>query len=120
VPPLLQNFFFATKSSQLTVPGPSESWVFTDERPDAIDDARLYTDPFAVTGIGQFTELPGSEHGGACGLTFADGHSEVHKWKDSRTLHKINYTTSGATRVNISGTASPDLAWMAQRTPRAK
>jgi hypothetical protein len=30
--------FVAKKMGDLTVPGPSDSWVFTDEHPDSIDD----------------------------------------------------------------------------------
>lgn len=111
------NFFFARKTSDLNVPGPAESWVFTDENPDSIDDSILYSNPAYTDGLGSFTELPGSDHNGACGVTFADGHSEIHKWVDSRTLHTVQYIQYQ--RVNISGTSSQDLAWMAAHTPRA-
>jgi len=63
----------ATKTSDLNLPGPSESWVFIDEHPDSIDDTILYVNPGATNGTGQFTELPSGEHGGACGIAFADG-----------------------------------------------
>ena len=118
VPPLLANFFYAVKMSQIRVPGPADSWVFTDENPDSIDDSILYTDPYASGGTGQFTELPGSEHAGGCGVGFADGHAEVHRWSDPRTFHKVTYVQYQ--RVSISGTPSPDLAWMAYHTPRAQ
>jgi len=111
------NFFYAIKMSQIKVPGPSDSWVFTDENPDSIDDSILYTDPYATGGTGSFIELPGSDHAGACGMGFADGHSEVHRWSDPRTLHKVTYIQYQ--RVNISGTSSQDLAWLAYHTPRA-
>jgi len=104
----------ATKTSDLNLPGPSESWVFIDEHPDSIDDTILYTDPGATNGTGQFTELPSGEHGGACGVAFADGHSEIHKWKTSVTLVKVSYIS--LQRVNV--TQNEDLAWLAQRTPR--
>lgn len=64
------NFFFARKTSDLNVPGPAESWVFTDENPDSIDDSILYSNPAYTDGLGSFTELPGSDHNGACGVTF--------------------------------------------------
>jgi prepilin-type N-terminal cleavage/methylation domain-containing protein/prepilin-type processing-associated H-X9-DG protein len=114
------TFFYARKTSDLNAPGPTESWVFTDENPDAIDDIILYSNPDSVDGHGFFTELPGSDHNGACGMSFADGHSEVHKWKDSRTLHRVTTLSSaGATRVDVTGgQPSVDLAWIAQHTPR--
>lgn len=110
-------FFVATKTSQFLHPGFSQSWVFIDEHPDAIDDIILYVNPNEATGIGQFTELPSDLHNNACGVGFADGHGEIHKWTDSRTLVPVIYNGSNARQINISGTPSPDLAWLAQCTP---
>ena len=85
--------FCATKLNQLAAPGPSDSWVFTDEHPDSIDDAILYTSPLFSDGIGLLPEFPSSNHkGAACGMSFADGHAEIHKWKDSRTIIAVQYT----------------------------
>jgi prepilin-type N-terminal cleavage/methylation domain-containing protein len=110
------EFFYATKMSSLTAPGPSDSWVFIDENPDSIDDAILYTSVRNTNGYGSFIELPSSDHAGACGVALADGHAEIHKWKDPRTLHKVVY--GSFQRVDITGTPSVDLAWLAQHTPR--
>jgi prepilin-type N-terminal cleavage/methylation domain-containing protein/prepilin-type processing-associated H-X9-DG protein len=107
--------FVARRMSDLTIPGPSESWLFTDEHPDSIDDAILYSNPGSTNGIGMFTELPSSDHGGACGMGFADGHAEVHKWRDPRTVRGVTYTH--VDRVQMS-TYNPDLAFIAARTPR--
>ena len=109
--------FVARKMSDLTVPGPSESWLFTDEHADSIDDAILYSNPGSTNGIGEFTELPSSDHGGSCGMGFADGHAEVHKWRDGRTVRGVTY--GKVQRVQMS-TFSPDLAYIAARTPRAR
>jgi prepilin-type N-terminal cleavage/methylation domain-containing protein/prepilin-type processing-associated H-X9-DG protein len=108
--------FVAKKMGDLTVPGPSDSWVFTDEHPDSIDDAILYSNPACTNGIGTFTELPASDHNGACGLGFADGHAEIHKWRDSRIVHPVTYTT--VNQITINAPPSPDLAWLAEKTPR--
>ena len=78
----------------------------------------MYTDPYATGGVGQFTELPGSDHAGACGIGFADGHSEIHRWTDSRTLHKVSYVQYQ--RGGIANPPSQDLAWLAYHTPRAR
>jgi prepilin-type processing-associated H-X9-DG protein len=34
-------------------------------------------------------DVPASYHNGNGSLSFADGHSEIHKWVDSRTKPKI-------------------------------
>jgi len=112
--PFSSTYWWAQKTSDLNTPGPSESWVFIDEHPDSIDDGILYTDAGATNGTGQFTELPSGEHGGACGVAFADGHSEIHRWRTSVTLVKVSYTL--LQRVDV--TQNDDLAWLARRTPR--
>ena len=109
------NFWWAKISSQLVQPGPSLSWVFIDEHPDSIDDGILYTDAYATNGTGQFTELPSCDHAGACGVGFADGHAEIHKWRDGQTAHPVTYRTVN----NVAVQNNVDLAWLAQHTPRA-
>jgi len=47
----------------------------------------------------------------AAGFAFADGHSEVHKWVDPRTMRPIGRTSI----VVLPGTASPnnaDVFWL--------
>jgi prepilin-type N-terminal cleavage/methylation domain-containing protein/prepilin-type processing-associated H-X9-DG protein len=112
--PFSSNYWWAKKTSDLIQPGPSESWVFIDEHPDSIDDTILYTDAGATNGTGQFTELPSGEHGGACGVAFADGHSEIHRWKTSVTLAKVTYEN----KQRVAVTLNDDLTWLARRTPR--
>lgn len=112
--PFSSTYWWATKTSDLTAPGPSESWVFTDEHPDSIDDGILYVDAGATNGTGMFTELPSGNHGGACGIAFADGHAEIHRWKRPDTFRPVSYTS--VQRVSV--TTNPDLQWMAERTPR--
>jgi prepilin-type processing-associated H-X9-DG protein len=109
--------FVARKMGDLHTPGPSDSWLFTDEHPDSIDDAALYSDPGSTNGIGQFTELPSSDHAGACGLGFADGHAEIHRWRDARTVVPVGYDKKH--RIMMS-TYNQDLAYIATRTPRAR
>jgi prepilin-type processing-associated H-X9-DG protein len=110
--PFSSTFWWATKMNQLQTPGPSDSWVFTDEHPDSIDDCALYVNPGYSNGTGQFTELSGSQHGGDCGMTFADGHAVIHHWV-GRAVSPITYTR--VILVNVVN--DPDLAWLAQHTP---
>lgn len=111
-------FYWARKMTDFNNPGVSMSWVFIDEHPDSIDDCILYTDPYNTSGTGQFTELPSSLHDGSCGVGFADGHAEIHKWLEKTTVVPVIYNTPSRQQVNV--TASRDLAWMAQHTPRAQ
>ena len=56
------QWYVASKSTDFNNPGPSRTWVFTDEHPDSIDDALIYTAPFPTT---MFTELLANQHDGA-------------------------------------------------------
>jgi prepilin-type N-terminal cleavage/methylation domain-containing protein/prepilin-type processing-associated H-X9-DG protein len=113
--PFSSQYWWATRASQLNNPGPSQSWVFLDEHPDSIDDELLYTYAGYTSGTGQFTELPAANHSRAVGISFADGHSEIHNWTGGNIVLPVIYSTAGRQRVNV--TADPDLAWMAQHTP---
>jgi len=64
-------------------------------------------------GTGTLVELPGSQHAGACGMTFADGHSTVHKWQTGQVVAPVTYKS--VAYVNCVNNA--DLAWLAQHTP---
>ncbi len=59
----------------------SEIYVFLDEHPNSINDGYFDTGnqgtPAQPTPWG---DTPASYHNGACGFSFADGHSEIHRW----------------------------------------
>lgn len=65
------------KGNQLRTP--AELFVIVDEQGDSINDGWLQTDPDLTSPA--WNDLPGSYHNGACGIAFADGHSEIHMWK---------------------------------------
>ena len=56
-------------------------------------------------------------HGNVNTEGFADGHAEIHKWRDPRTIRPVTYTT--VQRISIT-TFSPDLAYIAAHTPRGQ
>ena len=79
------------KSSDLVRMGAANAFVMIDEHPDSInygDFAVAMNDELADAGI-FMVDVPASNHGGAGGLSFADGHAETHKWRDARTKAQI-------------------------------
>jgi prepilin-type N-terminal cleavage/methylation domain-containing protein/prepilin-type processing-associated H-X9-DG protein len=108
------TFFFAKKMSELVKPLPAMAWVFVDEHPDSINDGCFFNNAWLTGASTRWTDLPASYHNGACGFAFADGHSEIKKWLDSRTRQPITLT-------GFSGLSSPnnaDYLWLAERTPK--
>ncbi len=71
-----------------SVTKPSWFFLMLDEHPDSINDGffDIGAIPLTYTGAtpGTFGDLPASFHNGACGFSFADGHSEIHKWQDRK------------------------------------
>ena len=108
------TFFYAKKAVDLVKPAPVLTWVFVDEHPDSINDGCFFVNPWWTAATYRWTDLPASYHNGACGFAFADGHSEIKKWLDSRTKQRVQ-------RVDFGGLDVPnsrDYAWIAERTPR--
>jgi prepilin-type N-terminal cleavage/methylation domain-containing protein/prepilin-type processing-associated H-X9-DG protein len=116
-------FYNPLKLSSIHNPGPSDCWVIMDEHPDSDDDACLYVNPADAnvnyTSLTSVTEFPGNLHGNACGIVYADGHSDVHVWKGAAFLKPVTYVTYYQ-NIGMSGDAGSqkDLQWLAQHTPQ--
>jgi len=79
------------KLSDITPMGPARAYVFIDEHPDSInfgDFAVAMNDGISPTRV-YIIDYPASNHNGAGGLSFADGHGEIHKWVDPRTKLRV-------------------------------
>jgi prepilin-type processing-associated H-X9-DG protein len=98
-------------------PGPALTFVLLDERQDSINDGAFcvdmdgYPDPAAT----RFTDYPASYHNGACGFSFADGHSEIHKWRDARTMPLLQ---QGELPLSQASPNNQDIVWMQDRSTR--
>lgn len=104
------------KSGDMIDPAPSNLWVIIDENPDSVNDA-AFAVVLGVPGRSPsvWQDGPATYHGGGCGFSFADGHSEIKKWKDPRTLNlKITYTRTFP--YGISQPNNRDIAWVQERT----
>ena len=107
------------KFGDMINPGPSSTFIFLDEREDSINDGMFVVDmggyPSNPT-MHRIVDIPASYHGGAGGLSFADGHSETKKWTDSRTVAPFRKgVTTGYDRPSPNNS---DIAWMQERATR--
>jgi len=99
---------------------PADLFVTVDEHPDTINDG--YIRPLQP-GLGNYTkynDLVASYHAGACGFAFADGHSEIHKWK-SKIGTDLPVTKQAPILTAFSSSADAnnvlaDAAWIASRS----
>jgi prepilin-type N-terminal cleavage/methylation domain-containing protein/prepilin-type processing-associated H-X9-DG protein len=88
---------------------PSDIFTFIDEREDSIDDGAFGVNMIDTAGSAVLVNLPANRHGNSCGISFADGHSEIHKWLDARTTPPISATQLGP---NIPSPNNPDVDWL--------
>jgi len=86
------------------IPTPAQHFVFIDEREEAIDDGYMLV---VLDQVNVWGNLPAIYHNGACGLSFADGHGEIKKWKDPDTLRK---------GIQGARNAPRDVPWIQERT----
>jgi prepilin-type N-terminal cleavage/methylation domain-containing protein/prepilin-type processing-associated H-X9-DG protein len=106
------------KLSSIVNPSPSSLWVLMDEHPDSINDCGMSVECGNTGAAAEIIDMPASYHNGACGIAFADGHSEIHKWLDGRTKYPVNYQwpipINGANQIPSAN--NPDIAWLQART----
>ena len=111
------GFVIYKKSTGILNPGPAMTIVFVDERCDSINDGEWCCGMSGWPDLpAQWTivDFPGSYHGGACGFAFADGHSEIHKWLDTRTTPPIGRLGG----LDDSEPNNVDAFWIMQHATR--
>ncbi len=103
------------KLSEITEPGPSMLYVLLDEHPDSINAGGFANKMVVNPASAHIIDYPASYHNGAAGISFADGHAEIRKWKDPRTIKPIAYR-DGALTLNVASPNNQDMIWLSERT----
>jgi prepilin-type N-terminal cleavage/methylation domain-containing protein/prepilin-type processing-associated H-X9-DG protein len=89
------------------IPHPTGIFVFLDEHPDSIDDGYFVNHAYRW----QWLDLPASYHNGAAAFSFADGHSELHRWLEPSTIRPALPNAAGLP-VSIPGNEWADFQWV--------
>jgi len=96
------------KKSQIAGIGVSDALVFVDERDDSIDDGE-----FAIDMVqNQIVNFPAGYHGGSGGVTFADGHAEIHRWLSPELQAPQQYSQTKKWEFMTVSAKNVDLIWM--------
>jgi len=97
------------KTSEMTDPSPTETFVFIIQREEDIDDGyfRIEMNP------GGYVEWPAFYHNGADTISFADGHVVSRRWVDTRTTPPM---TRKPMLSQAQPNTNPDFAWLRERT----
>jgi prepilin-type N-terminal cleavage/methylation domain-containing protein/prepilin-type processing-associated H-X9-DG protein len=106
---------FRSLSSMLR-PGPSMTFVLLDERQDSINDGYFVTemDGYPSLATTKIVDYPGNYHNNAAGFAFADGHSEIHRWRDPRTIPPAR----SVLQLNVASPNNLDAFWMQDHSTR--
>jgi len=109
------NWTVFRKLSEMVNPGPSKTFVLLDERQDSINDGYFVVQMTGFNGgptaSEELVDFPASYHGQAGGFAFADGHCEVHHWRDGRTIKPPAIAI-------ITTPYSPDVFWLQDHSTR--
>jgi prepilin-type N-terminal cleavage/methylation domain-containing protein/prepilin-type processing-associated H-X9-DG protein len=103
--PLNSNYKIFRKQTDLNTMGAANCFVILDENPWSINDGWFCADNASQTWV----DKPATYHNRACGFSFADGHSEIHKWRDSNLIN-FNGPLTGANVPAQAGVG--DIDWL--------
>jgi prepilin-type N-terminal cleavage/methylation domain-containing protein/prepilin-type processing-associated H-X9-DG protein len=114
------------KTTELGSMPVSDLFVFLDMRSDSVDVGNFFTkmDGYPTANLAanpllyEFSDLPGFYHAGSSGFSFADGHSEIKKWKDGRTTPAL--VINGQVNDKFSSKGNVDIAWLQEHSTRTK
>lgn len=84
------------KMADIAKVNPSEIFSFVDGGPDSV----CYPGFVVILGEPEFFyHIPSTQHRGAGTLSYADGHADSHRWKDSRTRDASLFEGSNHFRI---------------------
>jgi prepilin-type N-terminal cleavage/methylation domain-containing protein/prepilin-type processing-associated H-X9-DG protein len=95
------------KDSDITHPAPTDAFVFCEENMYSIQDGYLEIDSHD----GGFPDVPGSYHNNAMGISYADGHAEIHKWQTATLQNAKSHNPQV-----LGGELNVDWIWFAHHS----
>ncbi len=120
--PFAAPYRIFSKTTELTLPGPAKTFVFIDMRPDSANWGSFMQDMTGYNPLNptqwNFLDVPGMYHNRAASFSFADGHTEMHRWTDPRTTPPL----VSMPVINVIG-ASPnnaDVYWLQDHSTALK
>lgn len=99
------------KMTDLTDPPPARNMVLIDERAESLNNGVFSVDMTES----RIFDWPANYHSNASALAFADGRSELKRWRDPRTTPRaLKGEPLQTGRTDSPG--NPDVVWLQERT----
>ncbi len=92
---------------------PSRALLFTD-----VSSLSICWPFFGIEEHETFFMLPGLYHANSAGVSFADGHAHLKRWRDARTFEPPAAGNFQWHRHDWTSTANRDLAWLQEHSGR--
>ncbi len=106
------------RMAEMTVPAPANLFVIAENAESTVEDGDF--DVIMLTQPTIMVDFPGTRHNFSGTFSFADGHGEIHKWTDSRTVHQLGQVGSGIPGFPgvfpLGNPDNPDILWIQART----
>jgi len=104
---------------------PSKIFVFLDMREDSVNWGNFMTymrgySPNDPSLYGFDGDYPGNYHHLACCFSFADGHSEIHRWRDGRTTPPLTIGANPLFSVYSDSPNNQDVGWLQDHSTRPR
>jgi prepilin-type N-terminal cleavage/methylation domain-containing protein/prepilin-type processing-associated H-X9-DG protein len=100
--------------------GASDLWLLTEKHPNGLNDATFSVQMPTSAAATDFISVPGKLHNNACSFSFADGHSEIHKWLMPGIIPPPTWAIDTAPALNGGPGGgfnnvlhNPDVIWVA-------
>lgn len=93
------------------IPQPAEIFVFVEEHPDSINDGYFLNRYY----VNHWNDLPASDHNGAAPFVFADGHAQLHRWKEGSTQQPLQPDVVDFP-LTLAANQTTDLNWVLKHT----
>jgi len=106
--------FYQENRAQSEISRPAQRWVISKELVAAINDAW-----FPVRMHEEYVvDYPAAMHSGGDWFGFSDGHVEIRRWIDPRTMPSIKL--GELIPLNLPSPGNVDMAWLRERTTDKK
>lgn len=96
---------------------PAETFVFSDEHFNSINDGHFghpgYAPENPTLSAVRWVDYPAVFHGESGGITFADGHAELRRWR------ALRYPSTGLPGSVVTAAQRADWEWLAIRSSQA-
>jgi prepilin-type N-terminal cleavage/methylation domain-containing protein/prepilin-type processing-associated H-X9-DG protein len=106
---------FKVYTKLVQVKRPVDYFVVLDEDDNSINDPLFRVSYSATVPAFTLNDIPAIYHGGSSGISFADGHAEMHKWKTLK-VPVPNYGGAAAGAAGWGNQNQVDAQWLIEHT----